>query len=80
MMYVVQTYHGIDRCGERLAEEVKGYVEAHPALQRISVVGHSMGGLIARYALGEPSHLHNQRMHHINSLREVLCHLIPLAR
>ena len=54
----MQTYQGIDRCGERLAEEVNGYVDEHPALQRISVVGHSMGGLIARYALGEPSHLH----------------------
>ena len=50
----VQTYQGIDRCGERLAEEVGAYVQQHPALQRISVVGHSMGGLIARYALGDP--------------------------
>lgn len=50
----MQTYQGIDRCGDRLAEEVRAYVEEHPALQRISVVGHSMGGLIARYALGDP--------------------------
>ena len=49
----VQTYQGIDRCGERLAQEVGAYVRQHPALQRISVVGHSMGGLIARYALGK---------------------------
>jgi triacylglycerol esterase/lipase EstA (alpha/beta hydrolase family) len=53
---VLQTYQGIDRCGERLAEEVSTYVEQHLALQRISVVGHSMGGLIARYALGMLSH------------------------
>lgn len=52
---VLQTYQGIDRCGGRLAEEVSTYVEQHPALQRISVVGHSMGGLIARYALGKLS-------------------------
>ena len=51
--YSVQTYQGIDRCGERLAQEVGAYVQQHPALQRISVVGHSMGGLIARYALGK---------------------------
>ena len=69
MMYTAQTYEGIDKCGERLAEEVKGYVEEHPALQRISVVGHSMGGLIARYALGEPSHLHPQCVHPDSSLR-----------
>ena len=75
MICVVQTYQGIDRCGERLAEEVRGYVEKHPALQRISVVGHSMGGLIARYALGEPSHLHVQRKHQTKNLREMLCHL-----
>jgi len=50
----MQTYQGIDRCGDRLAEEVRAYVEEHSALQRISVVGHSMGGLIARYALGDP--------------------------
>ena len=56
-LYTAQTYEGIDKCGQRLAEEVKGYVEEHPALQRISVVGHSMGGLIARYALGNSSHL-----------------------
>ncbi len=49
----LQTYQGIDRCGERLAEEVTAYVQQHPALQRISVMGHSMGGLIARYALGD---------------------------
>ena len=70
MMHAVQTYQGIDRCGERLAEEVKGYVEEHPALQRISVVGHSMGGLITRYALGEPSHLHLQHMHQMKRVRE----------
>ena len=49
----LQTYQGVDKCGERLAKEVSAYVEQHPALQRISVLGHSMGGLIARYALGE---------------------------
>lgn len=47
------TYHGIDTCGERLAQEIRDLVEIkHPTVRRISVIGHSMGGLIARYALG----------------------------
>lgn len=37
--------------GLRLAEEVKRVVEENPGLARISFVGHSLGGLIARYAI-----------------------------
>jgi predicted alpha/beta superfamily hydrolase len=51
----LQTYGGIDACGGRLAEEISDYIAEHPKLQRLSVFGHSMGGLIARYALGMPS-------------------------
>lgn len=51
----LQTYEGIDRCGERLAGEVTEYVAIHPDLERISLIGHSMGGLIGRYALGMSS-------------------------
>ncbi len=46
------TYDGIDVCGQRLADEVRAVVAANPGLQRISVIGHSMGGLLARYAVG----------------------------
>ena len=47
------TYHGIDTCGERLAQEIRDLVDnKHPHLRRISIIGHSMGGLISRYALG----------------------------
>ncbi|KAG2488152.1 hypothetical protein HYH03_013295 [Edaphochlamys debaryana] len=46
------TYDGIDVCGRRLADEIRAVAAAHPGLQRISVVGHSMGGLLLRYALG----------------------------
>ena len=49
----MQTLHGIDVCASRLAEEVREYVAPHPGLQRLSIVGHSMGGLIARYLIGE---------------------------
>eukprot|EP00741_Cyanophora_paradoxa_P013121 tig00020675_g12674.t1 len=47
-----RTHDGVDGGGERVAEEIRAYVDAHPDLKRISVVGHSLGGLYARYALG----------------------------
>jgi hypothetical protein len=42
------TYDGIDACGSRLADEVRGLVAAQPSLSRVSIVAHSMGGLMAR--------------------------------
>ena len=42
-----QTFDGVDVCGERLAEEIRGVVAAHPGLERISLLGHSMGGLMS---------------------------------
>lgn len=50
----MQTYRGIDACGQRLVEEIQECVSKHPNLDRLSIFGHSMGGLIARYALGDP--------------------------
>ncbi|GBF92251.1 hypothetical protein Rsub_05334 [Raphidocelis subcapitata] len=46
------TGDGIDVCGRRAAEEVRRLVEAHPSLREVSFIGHSMGGLVARYAVG----------------------------
>lgn len=47
------TYQGIDACGQRLADEVRGVVAAAgPGLTHISIIAHSMGGLMARYAIG----------------------------
>ncbi|KAM3310956.1 hypothetical protein ACQJBY_031555 [Aegilops geniculata] len=37
--------------GRRLAEEVLSVVKCRPELQKISFVAHSLGGLIARYAI-----------------------------
>ena len=48
----MQTFDGIDTGGDRLVKEVRLYVSQHPDLQYISVLGHSMGGLIARYCIG----------------------------
>ncbi|KAL9249334.1 putative lipase C4A8.10 [Drosera capensis] len=46
------TFDGVDLMGERLAEEVLGVVRHWPGLQKISFVAHSLGGLVARYAIG----------------------------
>ncbi|RZC73786.1 hypothetical protein C5167_049263 [Papaver somniferum] len=46
------TFDGVDLMGERLAEEVISVVRCRPGLQKISFVAHSLGGLIARYAIG----------------------------
>lgn len=48
-----QTFEGVDVCGTRLAEEIRGLTAAHPNLARVTVLAHSMGGLISRYALGK---------------------------
>ncbi|KAF1829625.1 lipase/serine esteras-like protein [Decorospora gaudefroyi] len=50
------TYDGIDTGGERVAEEVERKLEeladtGHD-IKKISLVGYSLGGLIARYAIG----------------------------
>ncbi|KAI3460115.1 hypothetical protein Pfo_016778 [Paulownia fortunei] len=45
------TFDGVDVMGKRLADEVISVVDRHPNLQKISFVGHSLGGLIARYAV-----------------------------
>lgn len=50
--FKAQTFDGIDSCGERLAIEIKAKLNEHPSLQKISFVGHSMGGLLVRYAAG----------------------------
>ncbi|KAG2699297.1 hypothetical protein I3843_07G185600 [Carya illinoinensis] len=46
------TFDGVDLTGERLAEEVLAVVRRRPEVQKISFVAHSLGGLIARYAIG----------------------------
>ncbi|XP_042493299.1 putative lipase ROG1 [Macadamia integrifolia] len=46
------TLDGVDIMGERLAEEVKSIVKCRPDIQKISFIGHSLGGLVARYAIG----------------------------
>ncbi|GAB2265456.1 hypothetical protein Dimus_000511 [Dionaea muscipula] len=54
------TLDGVDVMGERLVEEVLEVIRLKPGLQKISFVSHSVGGLVARYAVGSlyrpPSH------------------------
>ncbi|XP_078430474.1 lipid droplet phospholipase 1-like [Wolffia australiana] len=47
------TLDGVDVMGKRLAQEVMSIVNRSPELCKISFVGHSLGGLIARYAIAE---------------------------
>ncbi|KAJ0788488.1 putative alpha/Beta hydrolase, lipase [Helianthus annuus] len=47
------TFDGVDRMGERLAEEVLEVAKLWPHVSKISFVAHSLGGLVARYAIGK---------------------------
>lgn len=47
-----QTFDGVDLMGERLANEVLSVVEQRKGVKKISIVAHSLGGLVARYAIG----------------------------
>ena len=50
------TYDGIARGGERVCQEIEEEIEklnkAGREIKRISLVGYSLGGLVARYAVG----------------------------
>ncbi|OAY70686.1 hypothetical protein ACMD2_25322 [Ananas comosus] len=46
------TLDGVDVMGERLAEEVIEVINRRPQIRKISFVAHSVGGLVARYAIG----------------------------
>ncbi|XVF11286.1 hypothetical protein REPUB_Repub08aG0013800 [Reevesia pubescens] len=46
------TLDGVDVMGERLAKEVLDVIQEKPNLRKISFVAHSVGGLVARYAIG----------------------------
>ncbi|XP_076918949.1 lipid droplet phospholipase 1-like [Bidens hawaiensis] len=49
----LKTLDGVDVMGTRLADEVKSVIQRHPNLDKISFIGHSLGGLIARYAVAK---------------------------
>lgn len=47
----IKTFAGIDGAGKRLADEVMLVVKRTESLKKISFIAHSLGGLIARYAV-----------------------------
>ncbi|XP_038897281.1 uncharacterized protein LOC120085399 isoform X3 [Benincasa hispida] len=51
--YSTLTLDGVDVMGGRLAEEILLVIKRHPNVQKISFVCHSLGGLIARYAIAK---------------------------
>jgi hypothetical protein len=46
------TLDGVDVMGERLAQEIVEETNKRPQIRKISFVAHSVGGLVARYAIG----------------------------
>ncbi|KAK9665714.1 hypothetical protein RND81_14G130500 [Saponaria officinalis] len=46
------TLDGVDVMAQRLAAEVQEIIKLKPTLRKISFVAHSVGGLVARYAIG----------------------------
>jgi hypothetical protein len=52
----LSTYDGIEVCGERVTNEIEENLEelAREGIQvkKFSVIGYSLGGLVARYAIG----------------------------
>lgn len=50
------TYDGVDTGGERVANEIEQKLDELDKdgynIEKISVIGYSLGGLIARYAIG----------------------------
>ena len=46
------TTDGIENCASRAKQEVVGVLEKQPQLKTLSVIGHSLGGIIGRYMLG----------------------------
>lgn len=50
---VLETHKGIDICGQKLAEDILHVTATYEGrIGRFSIIGHSLGGLISRYAVG----------------------------
>ncbi|KAG2768303.1 hypothetical protein PC129_g14907 [Phytophthora cactorum] len=47
-----QTYDGVDQGAQRLADEIQQLAAKMPKLQKLSMIGHSLGGLYNRYCIG----------------------------
>ncbi|KAL7619290.1 hypothetical protein Lser_V15G00021 [Lactuca serriola] len=47
------TFNGVDVMGNRLANEVVSVIKRYRNVEKISFIGHSLGGLVARYAIAK---------------------------
>lgn len=65
-----QTFDGVDLMGERLANEVLSVVEQRRGVKMISIVAHSLGGLVARYAIGRLYECSNRTKCSVGNNRE----------
>ncbi|KAL6644710.1 hypothetical protein ACP70R_016318 [Stipagrostis hirtigluma subsp. patula] len=70
-----QTFDGVDLMGERLANEVRSVVEQRRGVKKISFVAHSLGGLVARYAIGRLYEPPSRTMSSIGKSRDDIEHL-----
>lgn len=70
-----QTFDGVDLMGERLANEVLSVVEQRRGVKKISFVAHSLGGLVARYAIGRLYEPNSRRKSSGGESRDDVVHL-----
>nr|CAB3483116.1 unnamed protein product [Digitaria exilis] len=70
-----QTFDGVDLMGERLANEVLSVVEQRSGVKKISFVAHSLGGLVARYAIGRLYEPNNRSKSSAGTSRDDVEHL-----
>ncbi|RLM60248.1 hypothetical protein C2845_PM14G15800 [Panicum miliaceum] len=70
-----QTFDGVDLMGERLANEVLSVVEQRTGVKKISFVAHSLGGLVARYAIGRLYEPNNRSKFSAGKSRDDVEHL-----
>eukprot|EP00741_Cyanophora_paradoxa_P016675 tig00020934_g16104.t1 len=47
-----RSFDGIDKGGERLYSEIRTAIILNPTIEEFSILGYSLGGLYARYAVG----------------------------
>ncbi|CAH1444020.1 unnamed protein product [Lactuca virosa] len=62
------TLDGIDVMGSRLADEVISVIARNPNVEKISFIGHSLGGLISRYAIAK---LYTQNQDRCGKIAEI---------
>ncbi|KAJ3677138.1 hypothetical protein LUZ60_002862 [Juncus effusus] len=84
------TFDGVDLMGERLADEVRKVVVQRKGVRKISFVAHSLGGLVARYAIGRlyqpnPSNSNDDNINNINineneneNIKGLIAGLVPM--